>query len=40
MLCAPSIRYENGGLSVFSCFVRFLGKQIGINIEKCIEYGK
>ena len=33
--------YENGELRVFSCFVHFLVKQIGINseTEKCIEYG-
>ena len=31
---------ENGGLRVRSCFVRFLVKIIGINSEKCIEYGK
>ena len=46
MLCAPVFTsaaiewYENGGLQVFSCFVRFLVKKIGINSEKCIEYGK
>ena len=28
------------GLRVFSCFVRFLVKEIGINLEKCIECGK
>ena len=48
MLCAPNNRpsaaifvsYENGGLRVFSCFVRFLVKQIDTNSEKSIEYGK
>ena len=47
MLCAPVftsaamlVRYENSGLRVFSCFVRFLVKKIDINSEKCIEYGK
>ena len=46
MLCAPSNRWrpfsdrkENVGLRVFSCFVRFLVKEFGINSEKCIEYG-
>ena len=47
MLCAPSNRWrpfsdrkENVGLRVFSCFVRFLVKEFGINSKKCIEYGK
>ena len=34
------VSYENGGIRVFSCFVRFLVKHFGINSEKCIEYGK
>ena len=35
------VLYENGGLQVFSCFVRFLvKKKSDINSEKCIEYGK
>ena len=31
---------ENGGLRICSCSVCFLVKIIGINSEKCIEYGK
>ena len=31
---------RNGGLRVFSSFVRFHLKTIDINSEKCIEYGK
>ena len=34
------ISYENGGLQVFLCFVRFLVEQTAINAEKCIGYGK
>ena len=36
------VSYENGRLRVFSCFGSFLlkKKKIGINSEKCIEYGK
>ena len=37
---AISVSYENGGLRLFSCFARFLVRKIGINSEKCIEYGK
>ena len=44
MLCAPVFRsaaifvwYKNGGLRVFSCFLHFPMKQIGINSEKCFE---
>ena len=50
MLCVPivvaigshfrTISYENGGLQVFSCYVCFPVKKVGINSEKCIEYGK
>ena len=32
---ARPVSYKNGGL--FSCFVRFLVKNIGINSEKCME---
>ena len=35
-----SERLPSNGLRVFSCFVRFLVKQMGVNSEKCIEYGK
>ena len=44
MLCAPSNRrwpflyHTKIADRVFSCFVRFLVKQIGINSQKCIEY--
>ena len=34
------ISYENSGLRVFSCFVRFLMQNNGINSEKCNEYGR
>ena len=46
MLCAPSncrrpcSDHTKMADRVFSCFVRFLVKQIGINSEKCIEYSK
>ena len=48
ILCAPSnyrqwpvpYGYENGGLRIFSCFVRFLVNKLGINSEKCLEYGQ
>ena len=46
MLCAPDNRrrpfsyHTKMADRVFSCFVRFLVKQIDINSEKCIEYGK
>ena len=35
----PFLSYENGGLKVFSWFVRFLVKN-DLNSEKCIEYAK
>ena len=46
MLCAPVAVgghfhiIRNGELGVFSCFARFLVKQIAISSEKSIEYGK
>ena len=39
-LAAIFVSYESGGLRVFSWFVRFLVKTVGINSKKCIEYGK
>ena len=46
MLYAPCNRrrpffvsYENGDLRVFSCFVRFLVKENGINSATCLEHG-
>ena len=43
MLCAPNNLYHSKK-ALFLCFVRFLVqeivKEIGINSEKCTEYGK